>query len=169
MDKTAFTKLDVKHNGEWAELLWRPHGDKGGFRFIVLSSYGCWSYYFVAGCSPESFLAGLNRDYLGQKFFESNYWKPCPIETGKLAKEHILSMRRHGSIDNDMAREEYDLTSRLIDDDLSIDAWIGDTEIEDAYELISSRRSNTWACFWKYLWEPAVVPALENLSVSDAA
>ena len=37
----------------------------------------------------------------------------------------------------------------------------------DTCEAVRRKPCSTWTSFWKYLWEPAVIPALLEVSESD--
>ena len=171
LKQTTFNTLNIEHNGEWCNVMWRQVGGSGGrYRMIILSSYGNWSYYWVTGSSDfPRWLAGLSFDYLGHKLFEGDFYTYDNVATNAGLVEELLAARRRGDVDLYDTRDLYD---RLQCHDIEyMEFWTTDALnfIENREEFEVKSACKTWKCFWKFLWEPAVIPALRALSEQTEA
>ena len=160
--ETTFNEIAVHHDNEWCRLLWQPVGEKENhaYQVIILSSYGNWSHlWFTSSCIP-SFLARLNLEYMGAKLIDNELFQQYDqTETSLKVKEYILESRRGNSINKDHALQCWEFAG----DGLSEHEFVElcrISNIEDLWELKVTGPCSTWKSFWKYLWVPAVVPAL---------
>jgi hypothetical protein len=167
LTETTFDTLNIEHHGEWCNVMWRQIGGSGGrYRMIILSSYGNWSYYWVTGSSDfPRWLAGLNFDYLGHKLFEGDFYTFDSVATAaKIIPELLAARRRGDDIDEYDARELYNsLRGGDLDEHQFWSAELSFIE-NRAEDMLVTSPCDTWKNFWRYLWEPAVIPALRALS-----
>lgn len=169
LQKTTFETLNIDHNGEWCNVMWRQVGGSGGrYRMIILSSYGNWSYYWVTGSSSfPAWLAGLNFEYLGHKLFEGGFYTFDKEATGNNIISELLEARRRNEIDAFDSRELFDsLKSGDFDEHLF---WSMDLSFIESreHDILVTSPCSTWKHFWKYLWEPVVIPALLEVAESE--
>jgi hypothetical protein len=130
---------------------------------IILSSYGNWSYYWVTGSSDfPRWLAGLNFDYLGHKLFEGNFYTFDREATSANVIKELLPARRRGEIEDYEARELYNTLKNGDFDEHQFwgteHAFLQQAQYDG--DLLVTSPCDTWKHFWKYLWEPAVIPGL---------
>ena len=167
---TSFTELVARNKGEYCRLLWRREGDpeRNQYQIIFLTSYGDWATFFtIGGDSIAEFLAKLNSDYLGRKLIHRDQFIVyCEEKTAPRVKAAIIEARRAGDIEEDDAREYFDMAENELDEH-NFHHLCRESNIQELYECKVHEPCNTWTCFWKYLWEPAVIPALLEVAESD--
>lgn len=159
IEQTTFDTLSIAHNGEWCNVMWRQVGGSGGrYRVIIISSYGSWSYYFVTGShSFAGWLAHLNSDYLGQKLMEENF----KVFDGKASFADV-----HDQIDWDDAND-YPAHDEPDEWTAELFLMLLYSQDIDTCEAVRRKPCSTWTSFWEYLWEPAVIPALLEVSANE--
>lgn len=129
----------------------------------IASDFGHWAYHWSPlhrGDSLGHFLAGLHIDYAGGKFLGAGLRVQDAEATEKNAQRHILELRRHGSMSEGEARDEWIAAGGI--ETYGIDAWMAETRIADAYELIGTRMDTSWVQFWERIWLPGFVPVLKE-------
>ena len=158
---TEFKEIYVKNgNCAWCRLLWQENG-----WVVILSDYGHWAYWWGhrgQGVSVAKFLAGLDRDYMGNKMMGQALMEFSLESTVQAIRETIISDRKSCGMEKEEARNEWELALQLEAGDLSFDAWYGESSMVDGYECRRTEVCGTWDSFWKNLWLPLVVPVLKS-------
>ena len=123
---------NIEHEG-WADVVMRSDG-----YFSVVSDYGnyafCWTGFGrERGVDFRQFFIGLNADYVRCKLDPSQEFDRD--KTARSIKEHLLERRREQSITKEFAQEEWDLAHDLQVGNTTFEVWMGDTNLDDAYEF----------------------------------
>src|SRR5882672_691202 len=119
-----------KPNSNWARMWITDDGC-----ISIMSDWGNYGYWFGAPAKEfRAFLLGCDDDYLGNKFAAGK--KEFDGEgTADAAREHICYLRRRGSLERELAREEWDELPTGFDNEVDFADWLHRTKIEEAYEL----------------------------------
>lgn len=166
---TEFDRVLVRDGNEYAEVLVRKRGETG-IRLVLLTSYGDWSYYWShASDDVFTFLARLDRDYVGEKIYAGDYRVTSVEATVQFIREHTCEYRRCMSLTKERAAEEWERAQQLEDGEISISEWVNTSPDGDAYEMIMREPRPTWVHFWDRLWAPHIRPALKEMAAPKAA
>lgn len=159
--KAEFHEIYVRNDrSAWCKLLWQDNG-----WVIILSDYGHWAYWWGhrgEGVSVAKFLAGLDRDYMGNKMMGQSLMEFSLESTVQAIRETIIFERKSCGMEKEEARSEWELAERLEDGDLSFEGWYGESSMVDGYECQRKEVCGTWSNFWDRLWVPMVVPVLKS-------
>lgn len=156
-----FHEIYVRNeHSAWCKLLWQDNG-----WVIILSDYGHWAYWWGhrgEGVSVAKFLAGLDRDYMGNKMMGQALMEFSLESTVQAIRESIISDRKTCGMTKEEAASEWALAQLLEDGMLSFEQWYGESSMVDGYECQCKEVCGTWDGFWKRLWLPLVVPVLKS-------
>ena len=152
-------QLRARSQHSWATLRFE---ERTGFTSIA-SDFGHWAFHWPpqhrGDRSLGYFLSSLDSDYAGGKFLGGSLNVTCPDKTRAYVRERICAWRREGGLSKERAREEWESSSLLGE---SIDAWMAETEITDAWDMICTRTNASWTMFWERMWAPLFRPALRK-------
>lgn len=138
---------------DWAVVILDDTNDNG--IVLIHCSWGGWTYMWPKRARGEryatvgAFLVSANYDYLCNKLAPEREYD---LETTRqTVARAILDLRRDscGSMDAERAREEWS----LIHDVDSVESWLAQTRIVDAWEMVSKVNNRQFTAFYKTCWD----------------
>lgn len=140
----------VRRPGHWWARFWVTSDGC----VSIMSDWGNWGYWWThPGCELRQFLCRIDDSYLLGKLCMGQREYINEVATERSIKEHILYLRRNGSLDREQARDEWDLVRRIdFSSEVGAHEWYLESEIEDTSELLRYEKSPSCQAFIKQCW-----------------
>lgn len=153
--RAEMVEIPASVANHWACLRFQ---ESTGFVSIA-SDYGHWTYDRPPGHRDVSlghFLARLARGYAGSKFLVAGLDDVDEEATEVAIRRYV---RDQGELwENTRVRFEMALADTISRD--GVEAWLRETTILGAHEMVACRRVVSWSMFWDRMWVPLYLPVL---------
>jgi hypothetical protein len=139
--------------------------DSTGY-FSAVTDYGNYAFLWTHHGFEDfrEFLMGLDKDYLCSKLGKRSYDGDLTLDN---IKDQILQLRRDGTFTKEKAREEWDLLEyNNLENEVEFSNWLGETSIDEAWELARSSYGPDMEAFVTRLY-PRFVKELKYDLVKD--